>query len=473
MSISSRTFATNYAVQMVGRALTMVFGLLTIGVLTRALSTAEFGDYTTGFTFLQFFGVIVDFGLTLSLVVMISEKGADEESIVGNLFSMRLLSGAVVFGLAPLAVLAFPYSSTVRDVVLLGSLGYLFMSGATLLVGIFQKHAVMWRAALAETLNRAILLALIVGVTSFGFGVQAIVAVTVLANLIWLVATLLLARRYLRVVPRFDGAVWKEAVRRSWPIALSIAFNLIYLKGDILFLSLFRSSEDVAVYGVAYKVLDVLTALPVMFMGLLLPMLVADWSEGRHEQFRGHMARAFDVFAIITIPIAIGAQAVATPLIELIAGEKYGVSGPLLRLLILSLVAVFFSSLYGHAVVAVNRQRGMIFGYAAAAVVATVGYLTLIPRYGAWGAATVTLVSEILIAVITFVVVRRASGAKPSFTVALKALACAALMYGTLSLLPPIHVLVDVLVGAAVYLASMVAIGGIDIKKIRELTRPA
>lgn len=467
-----RRFAANYAFQMVGRALTMVFGLATVGVLTRALSTAEFGDYTTGLTFLQFFGVIVDFGLTLTLIVMVSEKGADQKRIVGNLFSMRMISGAVVFGLAPVAVLAFPYSSSVRDVVLLGSLGYLFMSGATLLVGVFQRHAAMWRSALAETLNRAVLFGMVAAIASLGLGLQSVIAATVVANLLWLVTTVWLARPFVPVGLRFDADVWKEAIRRSWPIALSIAFNLIYLKGDILFLSLYRGSEDVAIYGVAYKVLDVLTALPVMFMGLMLPVLVADWSEGRREAFRGHMARAFDIFAIVTIPIAVGAQAVGTELVELIAGEKYAASGPLLQLLILALVAVFFSSLYGHAVVAVNKQRGMIWGYAAAAVVATVGYLVLIPRYGAWGAASVTLVSEILIAVITYLVVSRASGAYPTFTVTVKALACAALMYGVLAALPTVHVTIDVVVGAATYAASMVAVGGIDIKKIRELTRP-
>ncbi|NBS41522.1 flippase [bacterium] len=472
--MDSRRFATNYAVQIGGRALTMLFGLITIGVLTRALSGSEYGEYTTALTFLQFFAVIVDFGLTLSLIVMISEEGADEKSIVGNLFSMRMLSGALLFGLAPIAVLAFPYSAAVKQGVLIGAAGYLFMAGATMLVGVFQKHGGMWRAALAETLNRIVLLGLVVWLASTGAGLIPMIAATVVANLVWLGATLWLARPILRIVPRFDTDVWKDAIHRSWPIALSIAFNLIYLRGDILFLSLFRPSADVAVYGVAYKVLDVLTALPVMFMGLLLPTLVRDWSAGSHETFRGHLSRAFDLFAVVTIPIAIGAQAVGTQLVELIAGDKYVASGPLLQFLILALVAVFFSTLYGHAVVAVNKQRVMIFGYAAAAIVATTGYLTLIPRFGAWGAAATTLVSEILIATITFVVVRRASGATPSLTVPLKALACSALMYLLLRVLPAsLPVVISVAIGAAGYFAAMIGIGGIDIKKIREITRPA
>ncbi len=470
--MNSRKFAVNYLIQAVGRAMTLAFGLLVVNVLARSLSQQAFGEFTTAMTFLQFFGVMVDFGLTLMLVVMISEHGADEKKIVGNVFAMRLVSGIVVFGLAPLAVLAFPYSADVKTGVLVGSLGFLLMAVSTMLVGVFQKHAAMWRAALAEMLNRAVLLGIVFWLASNGAGLVAMIAATVAANLVWLVATLILARPLVAVRPRFDMDVWKDAIHRSWPIALSIAFNLVYLKGDILFLSLFRPAEDVAVYGIAYKVVDVLTALPVMFMGLLLPALVAEWSQGKKEAFRTHMSHAFDVFAAITIPIAVGAQAVAVPLIELIAGDKYSVSGPILQLLIFALAAVFFSSLYGHAIVALNKQKPMIWGYAAVALVSVIGYLALIPRFGSWGAASVSLVAELLIAFITYEVVRRESQAVPSPVVFLKALACSALMYLVLKILPEMHVLFTVGIGATAYFASMVAIGGIDANRLRELRKP-
>lgn len=470
--MNSRKFAANYLIQAVGRALTLAFGLLIVNVLARALTIEAFGEFTTAMTFLQFFGVMVDFGLTLMLVVMMSERGADEKKIVGNVFAMRLVSGIVVFGLAPLAVLAFPYSADVKTAVLVGALGFLLMAVSTMLVGVFQKHAAMWRAALAEMLNRAVLLGIVVWLASTGAGLVAMMGATVVANLVWLVATLVLARPLVAVRPRFDLDVWKDAIHRSWPIALSIAFNLIYLKGDILFLSLFRPAEDVAVYGIAYKVVDVLTALPVMFMGLLLPALVAEWSQGKKAEFRQHLNRAFDVFAAITIPIAVGAQAVSVPLIELIAGDKYAVSGPILQLLIFALSAVFFSSLYGHAIVALNKQKPMIWGYAAVALVSVFGYLALIPRFGAWGAASVSLVAELLIAFITYEVVRRESQAVPSPVVLVKALACSALMYAVLRILPDMHVLLAVGIGGTAYFAAMVAIGGIDAKRLHELRKP-
>ena len=74
----SRTaaIAKNTFVQVGGRAVGTVLGLLTLGVMTRYLGTHGYGEFTTATTFLQFFGIIVDFGLSLTTVAMLSEPGA-------------------------------------------------------------------------------------------------------------------------------------------------------------------------------------------------------------------------------------------------------------------------------------------------------------------------------------------------------------------------------------------------------------
>ena len=106
----------------------------------------------------------------------------------------------------------------------------------------------------------------------------------------------------------------------SWPIAVSIIFNLLYLKGDILFLAYFRDQTEVGIYGAAYRILDVLTVLPTMLMGLVLPSLVAMWSAGQAHEFRARVTRIFDVFALTVIP-SLGAQLTSTELMVLIAGS--------------------------------------------------------------------------------------------------------------------------------------------------------
>jgi len=466
---STRSFAGNMVVQIISRAATVVIGLLVVGVMSRSLGESAFGEYTTAFTFLQFFGILVDFGLTITFLVMISEPKADASRIASNLFTMRAVFGVIFYGVAPLfAMLVTPWSDAVRAGVAVGAAAYLLASSTGILTGIFQKEAVMWRAALAELLNRASILAF-AALFAGSASVALMAFASVLGNVVWLLATLTLAKPFVRLRLSFDRDVWLEAARRSWPIALSTFFNLIYLRGDILFLSFFRPASDVGLYGLAYRVIDILTTLPVMFMGLLLPALVADWKAGRKDEFARHLSRAFSFFCILGFPIILGAQAVSTALVTMIGGESYATSGAVLQILILSVFGVFFGGLYGWTVVALNEQKRMTWAYAATAALSVIGYLVVIPRFGMWGAVWVTIATETLIGLATFAMVWHRTRALPSFAVAGKALICSIAMYLTLVALPDVHVLLDIAIGCIIYGALMLATGGVKKETLREL----
>ena len=466
---SAKSIASNFTVQLIGKGLALAMGLGIIAIMTRALGAEQFGEYTTAITYLQMFGVLVDFGLTLTLIVMISEDGIDEERIAGNFLGLRLLSGFLLFSLAPISILAFPFSSTVNQAVLIGALAYFFMGGATMLIGIFQKHQAMWRSALAELINRFVLLALVIIITLTAPTVQWMVAASVIANAAWLIAMIALARPLVRIRPQADWQLWKDIITRSWPIAISIAFNLLYLKGDILFLAYFREQTEVGLYGVAYRILDVLTVLPVMLMGLVLPSLVKAWSSKNVELFRSRVAKLFDVFMLAVVPIIIGAQLVATDLVHLIAGTEFTQAGPVLALLIIALLGVFLGALFGHLVVAINKQKPMTWGYVGVAIIAIAGYLWLIPDYGMYGAIWVTLVSEGLIALITYLVVRNVTGIRMNLTVTLKAIIASLLMAAAIMVIPLPHVILTVTLGVIVYAMALIALKATTISEIKTL----
>lgn len=470
--ITARSLASNFSIQLLGKLLSMIVGLLAIAIMTRVLGTQGFGEYTTAVTYLQMFGVVVDFGLTLTLVVMISEVGVDEERIVGNFFGLRLLSGFLLFSLAPISILALPYSRTVQSAVLVGSLAYFLMGGATMLVGVFQKHQSMWRAALAETINRLVLLGLVCLFALLHPGVVEMVLASVAANAIWLWAMICFAKPFVQITPMFQWSVWSYIFKRSWPIALSIIFNLLYLKGDILFLAFYRDASEVGIYGVAYRILDVLTVLPVMFMGLILPSLVTAWSTGHVQEFKILVKRTFDLFMLALIPIVVGAQIVATDLTVLIAGQNFAEAGPILSWLIFAVIGIYMSALFGHLIVAVNKQRIMTWGYLTVAILSIVGYLWLIPDYGMWGAVWITLFSEGFISILTFIVVLKTSHVLPNLTVTLKALLSALLMFVILSQFPNTHVIPQMIIGAGIYTLGVIALKAVNLKEVMRLFKP-
>lgn len=466
--ISSHSLAKNFTIQTVGKILSVLIGLITIAIITRALGTERFGEYTTALTFLQFFGVLVDFGLTLTLMIMISEAGADEKRIIGNFFGLRLVSGFIFFTLAPLTVLFFPWSETIKYAVLIGAFAYFLMGGATMLIGVFQKHEAMWRSALAELINRLVLAILIAGFAFAHFGVLAMIFASVIANLIWLGMMIVYAKPLVHIHPLFEKTIWQQIFSRSWPIAISIIFNLMYLKGDVLLLAYFRSQTEVGLYGVAYRVLDILTVLPTMFMGLLLPSLVFAWSGKDYQKFRARLARTFDLFMIGIIPIIVGTQVVGVRLIQFIAGDAFIAGGSILTILILATFGVFVGTLFGHLVVALNKQRVMIFGYAITAILTLLGYLYFIPKFGMNGAAWMTVFSETLIAIITCILVCKTAQATLRLNVFFKVCLSSFIMYGFFLVVPRTQVLLDILFGALVYLVALILLKGINLQDLQK-----
>jgi len=169
------------------------------------------------------------------------------------------------------------------------------------------------------------------------------------------------------------------------------------------------------------------------------------------------------------IPIVVGTQVIGVQLIEFIAGPGYEDSGRILQLLIIAVIGVFLGALFGHLVVAINKQKQMTLGYIAVAILSVAGYLLFIPTYGMWGAVWVTLASEGLIALITYLVVHKEAKLELNLTITLKAIFASVVMYFVLLTLPQIPVLIDLAVAFIVYASVMVAIKAIRLDEIKSL----
>ncbi len=465
----TQAIAKNTVIQVVGRTFGTIFGLITLGVMTRYLGTTGYGAFTTVTSFLQFFGILVDFGLSLTTVAMLSERGADKDRITSNIFTLRIISAAVFFALAPLVVLAFPYSHEIKSGVGIASASFFMIALNQVLTSVLQKELRMARAAMAEVIGRLGLLLGVLAVAHWQLGLGWMLAALVLGNVLTAAWNWLLVRKLVRVEWRFDWPVWKDVFDRSWPIALAITFNLIYLKGDVIVLSLTRSQSEVGIYGAAYKILDVLTVIPIMFMGLVLPLLVKAQQENSPGDWKRIMQKAFDFMAVLAMPLVAGTLVVGDALMHLFAGEAFADSGRLLVILILAAAAVFFGSFFGHAIIAAKKQRVMVWGYAIDAVLATALYFWMIPKHGPVAAAWVTVGAEVFIACATFFVVWRATKFVPSLRITLRAALAAALMAGFITILPNMHVLIKVVLGCLAYAALALTLRAVSPETMKEL----
>jgi O-antigen/teichoic acid export membrane protein len=123
--ITTRKIAHNTIVQIIGKIISTALGLLALGMMTRYLGQEKFGWYITAISFLQFAGIIIDFGLIPVTAQMLSEPNADKTKLIQNLFGFRLLTATVCFVLAPGIALFFPYPPEVKAAIALSAISFI------------------------------------------------------------------------------------------------------------------------------------------------------------------------------------------------------------------------------------------------------------------------------------------------------------------------------------------------------------
>lgn len=458
--------------QMTGRALSVILGIFALGVLTRYLGTEQFGWYTTVMTFLQFFAIIADFGLTLITTQMISEPNARENHLVNNIFTLRLVISTVLFGGACALIWLMPYNTEIKWGVLAASGGVFFISLQNILQGLFQKHLRMEKAAFGDMLGRAVILVGFIIAVLLKMNIMAIFLVHAVANGLQFFLLYFFTTRYITLRFAWHAPTIKKILTRSWPIAISMMFNLIYLKADTLILSFSHPQTEVGLYGAAYRVIEVISAVPVMFMGIILPFLTYHWNANKIE-FKNYFQNTFDAMALMGLPIAAGGIMVATPLMRAFTGSAFAPSGAYLQILLLALLAIFFGALSGHTIVAINKQRVMVWGYVIDALISFILYLVLIPPFGAQAAAWVTVFSEVFILIMTWYVVWRESRIAPHCKTLIKILIACVVMETILYLTRALPLFVQIGIGACTYICIIFATKAISPASMRALFKPS
>jgi O-antigen/teichoic acid export membrane protein len=463
----TKKVAYNTLVQVAGKVLSTILGLFSLALITRYLGLDGFGEYTTIITFLTFFAVMADFGLTLVTVQMISNPAENENKILNNLFGLRLVSSVLILSLAPIVLILFPYGSAIKLGVVITLAAFLFPALNQIIIGLFQKRLSLDRDSAAEVAGRLVLIGGILLSKQLNLGLNGILWTTVAAAAVNFIFHYLFALKFVVIKLEFDWLIWKKIISKSWPLTITIILNLIYLRADTLILSLFRGPNEVGLYGATYRVIDVFTTLPFMFAGLILPLLTTAWLKDERNYFKKILQKSFDFMAMAAIPVVIGAQFLGRQIMILVAGEDFAAAGNILQILIFAVAAIFLGTMFSHAVIALDKQKKMIGFYVFTGFSSLAAYLILIPKFSYFGAAAVTIYSEVLIAIFSAYCVYKYSRFLPDLKIFFKSLVSSGIMGLFLYFLPIRYqatlggLTLTIILAGLIYCLALYLLGGI------------
>lgn len=471
MSVA-RALAANTAVQLAGKVVSTAIGIVVVGLMTRLLGQEGFGKYSTANAFLQVFAIVMDLGITVMFVQMLGEKAGDEKAerkIVSSIFTLRVIMAGVVISIAPVIGLLMPYDLDLKLALFALWGSFFFTIINQVVIGVHQRHLKMHVVAISEVVGRTVLLVGVLIATVYGWGLVPVVLIVSVGGIANFLVNFLVAKRYADFSWNVDVAFWKHAIKRSWPIGVSILFSLIYFKADTLVLSFIRPQAEVGVYGAAYRVLEILVTLPFMYAGVLLPVIAKAWADGQRTRFAHLIQKSFDAFALLVFPLVVGTQIIATKAMTLVAGPDFTQSGDILRILILATGIIFIATIFSHAIVALDRQRAMLPVYIVTSIVTLAGYVLFIPVYGMWAAAWLTVGSELAVMLGNIVITVRTLKMRVDWTVSGKALLASVIMYLVARPFADQSLFLTIAVAALVYFAVAFATKALTKEMIEEL----
>lgn len=409
-----KQIAHNSAIQITGKVISTLLGLMVVSLMTHALGSFGFGQYTTVTAYLQFFGILVDFGLTMTLARELGRGEYTPEQITGNVFSFRSITAAVAFLIAPLVSLFLPYPPEIKLAIFLTATAFWATSVQQSFTGLFQFKLATLGLTVVEILGRVFLLAGTWWLTLQQSDFNSYLYWLTASNIFTLIGTWYAAHRLIKFKWAINKNIWLKIWQATWPITVTIILNLFYFKTDTIILSWYKSAEDVGIYGAAYKVLEVLLALPAIIGGLVLPLTSKAHSENNKEEIQKLYNGTFDTMLAAGLIIIVGAYLVGTPIITWLAGSSFIDAGQVVAILSIATALIFIGNATGYIIFALDQQRKMIPYYATAAAIGLIGYFIFIPQYSYWGAAWMTVVVEFFMAAVGFYILWR-QNYRPTF----------------------------------------------------------
>jgi O-antigen/teichoic acid export membrane protein len=308
----------------------------------------------------------------------------------------------------------------------------------------------MGRAVVADVVGRAFSLALVLLVVALDLGFYAVMGAAAGGALATLVVTWWLTRGLAQIRPRAEAAVWRTLLTAAIPLGLALAINALYFRADTLIISLYEPFDEVGLYTLAYRVLELALVVGTVFLSTTFPIL-AEAVARDEARARRTIEASTEVCVVLGMPLVAAGLVLAPQIIELAGGKDFAGAAEPLRILLAAGALAWINGVFGYALIARDRQASALW-LNVLALGFNVGLnLVLIPPYGIVAAAIVTVASEIVILLGSYWLMRRYFDFFPMPRTLAPAVAAAAAMGGLLWLLDAAPLPVLVALGAATY----------------------
>jgi O-antigen/teichoic acid export membrane protein len=445
----------NSAALLVLDILSKAVPLIVFPAVVRALGPTAYGRVGFATAVAGFFGLLASPGFTTYAAREAAKDEGRVSFLVQHVLGARIAFGVLSYVLLIAFALTFaPHDFTTRLLIVLS--GLVFLVSSVDVQWVFTARSRMWMVAARGAVGQLIYGGLILGFIRRPSDAWIVPVAAVLSLLAGMFLIWLPARREYRIPwPVISPGLWRSFL----PVCLIMGFasmmSMIYDQIDTVMLRYMRSERELGLYVASYSMMTLAMSFALILGQVFFPLLSQTTGQDRDNE-RRYLGWLWQASIGLSLPIATGGFILAEPLTNFVLGSQYTGTATLFRWLMLTVIAGPMASYFGSQLIPIARERKYLAAVVAGAAVNVVLNLLLIPRYGAIAAAFTTAISQAVVAFMNFHFVRDLPRPSLLGALGLSVTASGIMAAGLLGVRSffPLHVVVQVILGALIYGAA-------------------
>jgi O-antigen/teichoic acid export membrane protein len=482
MASKTQRALKNTGIQTVSQVITWVLSWILLILLPRYLGDSGFGKLFFALSYGMIFSTLINLGVNLFLVrevavLRASPENAPEENarrsaalqgLLSNVLTLKVALAAVVFVLQSALIYCLPYDTATRHAVLVIGLGSCLGAITQTLSGAFQGLESMLAPNLALIAEKAIVTGGCALLLWNGSGLLPVCWVYTAASGVNFALQLGLLRRHERFGFAWDRPLLRRIFAGGLPFLIWVIFGEIYIRIDVMMLSLMTTDAVVGWYGAATRIYGTLLFVPNILTTSVFPAMMRMGSGAAADEgaFARASERLMNLLLFTAVPISAGAIVVAEPLVRMLYGTgPLRNAAPNLQVLGFSILLVCVDVVLGTVLIAKGKEKPWACMAIAAAVFNPLVNLWAIPLATRWwgnggiGASAATLLTEALMMAGAFWLMPPGIFSRRNLLVALKACLLGVAMVVGLSVSGIQNLALLIAAGAAFYVPLALLLG--------------
>lgn len=400
-----KTIFKNMSWLLISQIIAGICGFIWTVLIARYLGVSDYGILGFAISLTGILGITVDFGISTHIVRHIATDYDSAPKYLGNVFPLKSLFSIGTIFLTLIILILLKSNELTIIITLLFMIEGIIKSFTGLLNGSFQAFEEGKYQGIGNSLLNLILLVFILLAIYTDLGIYGITASYLLANLIALIYMYYAFNKHI-TKPKFelDKSFCKKILIYSLPFAATSILYTIYYSIDVVMLNQIVGSYATGIYNATYKLISILTLFYSVYSAVVYPVMSKMFKNDK-KLLIITFEKSLKYLLLIIIPFAIAIMLYSTDIIHLIYGHEYDAASSALSILIWTVSLLFVNGVCNNLLNASYKEVTITKIYAIAAVFNVVLNLILIPLHSYNGAATATVLSDLLIMIIQLYVI--------------------------------------------------------------------